>query len=137
MKMITALFVSAFLASGTVLAMDNDRTGLDRDRTAGQHADAFLGSTPAHGMSADDLIGKTVKNRANDEDVGNVEDLVIDRDGKIVAAVISVGGFLGIGEKDVAVSWNQLSITRDDDDIVIHVDATEEQLENAPEFDRS
>ena len=44
--------------------------------------------------------------------------------------IVEVGGFLGMGQKDVAITWGELSVAEEG----ITVDATEEQLENAPEF---
>jgi sporulation protein YlmC with PRC-barrel domain len=58
---------------------------------------------------ADDVIGATVRN-AQDENIGSVADLVIDQNGQVKAAVLSVGGFLGIGDKHVAVPWNEVKI---------------------------
>ena len=50
--------------------------------------------------------------------IGDVNDLVTDRSGKIIAALIGVGGFLGIGEKDVAVRFEDLKLNRDENDNV-------------------
>jgi len=56
------------------------------------------------------LIGTTVVS-ANNESIGDVNDVLMDRNGQSVAVVIGVGGFLGIGEKNVAVPFNQLEFT--------------------------
>jgi sporulation protein YlmC with PRC-barrel domain len=61
---------------------------------------------------ADDIIGTKIRN-AQDENIGSVSDLVIDNDGRVKAVVISVGGFLGIGDKHVAVPWSQLQVRAD------------------------
>src|SRR3712207_2181836 len=53
------------------------------------------------------LIGTTVVG-PNNESIGDVNDVVVDRNGRAMAVVIGVGGFLGIGEKDVAVPFQQL-----------------------------
>lgn len=58
---------------------------------------------------ADDVIGASVRNAQN-ETIGSVSDLVIDREGKVKAAVLSVGGFLGIGDKHVAVPWTDVQL---------------------------
>lgn len=50
---------------------------------------------------------------ANNENIGDISDTLIDRDGRIVAVVVGVGGFLGIGEKDVAIPFNALEIVAD------------------------
>jgi sporulation protein YlmC with PRC-barrel domain len=73
-----------------------------------------------------------------DEDIGTISDLVIDEDGQIQAVVMGIGGFLGMGEKDVAVEWDSLELTKDDDgdDYVIRVNASQDALEAAEEYER-
>ena len=83
-----------------------------------------------------DLIGASVVNNAN-ESIGEIEDILVDQNGTIQAAVIAVGGFLGVGEKDVALSFKELKITRDQDDGDIDkvtVNYNKDQLKAAPAF---
>ncbi|WGD30000.1 PRC-barrel domain-containing protein [Ancylobacter sp. WKF20] len=80
-----------------------------------------------------DLMGTAVVT-SNDESLGSISDVVIDRDGSIVAAVIDVGGFLGIGAKPVAVSFDSLTPTPTDNGQKIVVALTKEELNSAPEF---
>lgn len=94
-------------------------------------ADQMSGATI---MSANDYIGKRVYDRAGN-DIGEVNDLIISDDGKIQATVLGVGGFLGLGEKDVAVSVSSVEMVKDGDGVKLVVDATKEQLEKAPTFD--
>jgi sporulation protein YlmC with PRC-barrel domain len=63
-------------------------------------------------MKASDLIGKNVYS-ANDERIGEVDDVVVSKSGNAPAAVIGVGGFLGIGEKKAAVPLDQLQVQGD------------------------
>jgi sporulation protein YlmC with PRC-barrel domain len=85
-------------------------------------------------LSANDLLNKTVKNGSN-ESVGDINDVRIDRNGKIAAVIVGVGGFLGLGEKDVALPYEQLSFMRDGDGaLVISADVTKESLQSAPEW---
>lgn len=85
---------------------------------------------------ASEIIGTEVRNNAG-ENIGDVNELILANDGKVRAVVIGVGGFLGMGERDVAVSFNSLKITRDDDnDEVITIDATRDTLSNAPQWER-
>lgn len=58
-------------------------------------------------MIASNLMGASVRG-AEDEVIGNVDDLLLDRDGRITAVVVGVGGFLGLGERNVAISAEQL-----------------------------
>lgn len=64
-------------------------------------------------MMASDLIGTRVVS-ADNESIGDVNDVVLDHNGQIVAAVVGVGGFLGIGEKDVAVPFSALEFATDE-----------------------
>ncbi|MGG2474120.1 PRC-barrel domain-containing protein, partial [Rhizobium sp. BR5] len=86
-------------------------------------------------VSANDYIGKSVYTAA-DESIGNVTNLIMEQDGGLVAAVIGVGGFLGIGAKDVAVPMDKITMTRNAQDGTIRLTTTEtaETLKAAPEF---
>lgn len=67
------------------------------------------------------------------ETIGDVDDLILDRDsGQLTAAILGVGGFLGIGEKKIAVSWNELQIDYDANEITMQL--TREEAEAAPEY---
>lgn len=85
-------------------------------------------------MSADAIIGASVRNKAN-ETIGEIKDIHVGKDGAIKGAVVGVGGFLGVGERDVLMPWNQLQIAREgDDDLVVKTDATKESLKAMPEY---
>ena len=56
-------------------------------------------------MKAEELVGTTVYG-ANDENVGGIGDIALTQDGKVDAVIIDVGGFLGVGEKPVAVGFD-------------------------------
>jgi len=80
------------------------------------------------------IIGCGVQNLAR-ENVGKIEDLVIDlREGRVCCAILSFGGFLGIGEKHFPVPLTALSYRADDKTWVMDVD--KEALKNAPSFDK-
>ena len=70
----------------------------------------------------------------NDERVGDVSDVVLDRSGNAVAVVLGVGGFLGIGEKNVAVPFSSVQMTQRDGANRLTVNVTREQLDAAPAF---
>ncbi len=86
-------------------------------------------------ISANSYIGQTVYNSA-DEKVGDINDLILKKDGGIVAAVIGVGGFLGIGEKYVAVPIDNVAISQNADggDLKLTTTETADTLKGAPEF---
>lgn len=80
------------------------------------------------------LMNANVVNNAGEE-IGHINDMIIGPDGQIRGVVIGVGGFLGIGEKDVAIERSTLQESTDDDgDPVYVLNATVEELESAPDF---
>lgn len=88
---------------------------------------------------ASSLIGKSVYSGTGEEaeTIGDVNDIIVSANGTAEAVVIGVGGFLGIGERDVAIEFNRLNWVDRDGERWIVVEATKEELENAPEYDRS
>ena len=84
-------------------------------------------------LAEDEVIGKDVVNAA-DEEVGTITDLVMDQEQKLVGVVLSVGGFLGIGEKWVAIPVEEIDFPTDEQPARLLVAVTEEQLKNAPDF---
>jgi hypothetical protein len=107
----------------------------------GQPAGAAAGdaqyATATQDLSADDLMGATVYSQA-EESLGDVGDVIFDQSGQIQAVVIDVGGFLGIGEKPVAVQYDALNVQKGTDgDVRLMVNATQEQLEAAPSYEET
>jgi len=105
------------------------------DSAATTTGGAYLTEQGETQVSANDYIGKSVYTAA-DESIGNVTNLIMEEDGGLVAAVIGVGGFLGIGAKDVAVPMDKVTMTRNAQDGTIRLTTTEtaETLKAAPEF---
>ena len=86
-------------------------------------------------LSASTLIGDKVFNY-QDEDIGKVEEIMIDiHTGRVAYVVISFGGLLGIGNKLFAVPWAALRVDTDRKCFVM--DADKERLQNAPGFDKN
>ena len=107
----------------------------DDQRAAYGRTAQYLETMPSRGFHSDNLVGQDVKSRANNETIGNVSKLLIDNDGQIVAVVVGVGGLLGIGERDVAIAWDQVERRFDGDDVTLWVDLTEEHLKDAPKYE--
>lgn len=101
---------------------------------------ASTGPDSSHGpgphlMGADTLIGNTVANQ-NSEALGDIKEIMIDmRSGCVSYAVLSFGGFMGMGEKLFAVPWEALKL--DTENKCFKLDIDKEQLENAPGFDKN
>jgi sporulation protein YlmC with PRC-barrel domain len=70
----------------------------------------------------------------SDTKIGEVMDLVVEKDGKVAAAIVSVGGFLGAGEKDVAVPFNSLKLTQKNQKWYLVMNTDKDSLKNAPGF---
>lgn len=85
-------------------------------------------------LSATTLIGDDVRNLEG-ESLGEIEDIMIDVEaGRIAYAVLSFGGFLGIGDKLFAVPWSTMTLDIDEKAFILDID--KEMLEDAPGFDK-
>ena len=85
-------------------------------------------------MAADTLAGDPVVNTKGEE-LGEVTDIMVDvRRGRVAYAVLSAGGFLGIGDKLFAIPWSALTLDADRKCFVLDVEKT--RLEEAPGFDK-
>ena len=87
-------------------------------------------------LTADRLDDATVYG-ANNEEVGEIDELILAADGKMIdRVVLEVGGFLGIGEREVVVPFDRMNILRGEaGDFRIYVDSTQERLEALPEYE--
>jgi sporulation protein YlmC with PRC-barrel domain len=116
----------------------NVRPGEDRSKVAEVTVDRNKAPSDKGLMwtrRATNVIGADVHNKAN-EDIGKISDLVVDtHSGRISYAVLSYGGFLGMGDKLFAVPMNNLATKADDDKFVM--DVTKDRLKGAPGFDKS
>jgi sporulation protein YlmC with PRC-barrel domain len=82
---------------------------------------------------ASKLIGTKVTNM-QDQSIGTIDDVVLDNDGKVVSVLVSIGGFLGLGEKRVAVAFKELIISRaEDGDPRAKVTLSKQALETTPD----
>jgi len=89
-------------------------------------------ATPPKELYANDVVGTNVMNPAG-ETIGKVSELVIDpKEGRITEAVVSFGGFLGVGQKSIAIPWNELTLAPASKTFTLAME--KEELENAPEW---
>ena len=103
----------------------------------GMNHAGFLKTQDRSEMRTSKLIGATV-NGTDDSRIGDVNDVLLDRDGKVHAVVIGVGGLMGVGEKDVALPYSDLQITptsAGDSVEKVTIRYTKDQLNNAPTFE--
>lgn len=103
---------------------------VDRYTTSENRSERKTGVSDVHKASS--IVGMKVKNQS-DEVLGNIEDLVVDlKSGKISYAVLGVGGFLGIGEKYIAVPPSAFSMGIDEKTLILTADKA--KLQSAPGF---
>ncbi|MBV6321829.1 PRC-barrel domain-containing protein [Duganella violaceipulchra] len=105
---------------------------LDRD-TYGIYSDTSAGPGPRL-MGADTLIGEDVYN-LQDEDLGDIKEIMLDmRQGQVAYAVLSFGGWLGMGDKLFAVPWQAMQLDTANKRFLL--DVSKEHLKNAPGFNK-
>jgi hypothetical protein len=89
-------------------------------------------------QNANDMLASNFLNHPvygpKDEKLGKITDLIIDGEGEAVAVIVGVGGFLGIGEKDVAITFKALTPKTKNGSSYLTIDVTKEALKNAPKF---
>jgi len=111
------------------------------DRRAGRSAAPQTASTESTGdfdaqghLSGNAFIGAKVRNAAN-ETVGSIEDIYLDTKGAVDTVVVSVGGFLGVGTKNVAVKWSDMKVGRDGKSLVLTTNWTKDTLKTMPDYE--
>ena len=134
-------------ATGNAIANAADKVGAEADAfiaetnetlTSPMIENGSMISAQADVMVAGDLEGAVVYDET-DAEIGEVSEILLSADGTAEKAVIDVGGFIGIGEKSVAVPFEELALlkTEADGEIFVYVAATKEELEAMPEFEAS
>ena len=101
--------------------------------TGGTVSGSYLSEQTANHWLASHYMGKTVYG-PNNERVGDINDIVIDRTGTTTAIIVGVGGFLGMGEKNVAVPFSAIQLNQRDGRDELHMNVTKGDLETAPAF---
>lgn len=93
----------------------------------------FLSVQASNQWLSTQLVGLAVYDSAN-EKIGAISNLVVDQSGTIQAVVVGVGGFLGVGTKDIAVSLNKMTIIREDSGEKAIAQLSRPEIELAPSF---
>lgn len=117
--------------SATQSVTDENRTRLVRPDI---NRDGYKAAEVAE-LTADKLEGARVYG-PKDEDVGEINRLVLNDNGQVERVVLDVGGFLGVGERQIAVTLDELNIVRTDDgkDFRVYIDANQANLKAQPEY---
>jgi hypothetical protein len=122
MKMLVALSTGALLLSTAAFAQPMAAGG-----------SGLMSSVPSSSLTVTDWYKQDVYDPSNAK-IGGIMDLLVAKDGQVQAAIVGVGGFLGAGEKDVAVSFHSIKKTMKDDKVYLTLDTTKDALKKAPGF---
>jgi hypothetical protein len=123
------LFVSALaiLAGGSALAAEPSTM------TSSSGNPAFMTAVPSDGFTVKDWYKQNVYDPSQKK-IGEIEDVIIDKSGKVTAVIISVGGFLGMDTKDVAAPFAAVHPTMKDNKWWLTMDTTKDALKSAPGY---
>jgi sporulation protein YlmC with PRC-barrel domain len=139
-KMIATALISTFMV-GSALAQANAPANQATDTVttgAATSSSAIVTTIPhmtADQMASSKIVGKSVYN-TNNEKIGEVNDLIVDSTGKVAGVVVGVGGFLGMGERNVALTYSSVKFTKDSKgNDRITVAATKDQLKALAPYD--
>jgi sporulation protein YlmC with PRC-barrel domain len=98
-------------------------------------------NSPATPSPATQWLASNVYNQSvydqNEQKIGDLTDLIIEKDGRIKSAIIGVGGFLGVGQKDVEIPFTDLKMMTRNGKNWLALDRTKDQLQSAATFDKS
>jgi len=118
MKTLVALSAGALLVTSTAFAAGNGD---------------LMTSVPSSSLTVTDWYKQTVYDPNNNK-IGEVMDVLVGPGGQVNAAIVGVGGFLGVGDKDVAVNFNSIKKSVKDNKVYLTMDTTKDALKNAPGF---
>jgi hypothetical protein len=147
---VSALMVSGAMAQASPPAADPPKAAAPKADAAPVDAAKFLTSQSADQWVFSKFKGTDVLG-PDDAQVGDVNDILFDKQGKILGFIVGVGGFLGIGEKSVAIDMSAFQVvpastgstaggagaamgSDDPTNVKLKVTWTKEQLKNAPDF---
>lgn len=92
-----------------------------------------LSSVPNNAKTVTDWYKQSVYDRNNNK-IGSIDDVLLDSSGHVSAFMVGVGGFLGAGEKDVAVPFDAIQATKKNNEWYLTMDASKDSLKSAPGF---
>jgi sporulation protein YlmC with PRC-barrel domain len=116
MKRLLALGAGLLVATGTAMA-----------------AGELMTSIPSNNVTVTDWYKQSVYD-PNNAKIGEVMDVLVSPDGKVSSLIVGVGGFLGAGEKDVAVNFDAVKRTNKNNSIYLTMNTTKNELQSAPGF---
>jgi PRC-barrel domain len=122
-------------ASGTATTTTTDQTA-STDTTQQQTDQQEQALAAPSGLLASNIIGSTVYSQDN-QSIGDINDIILSPEGQPSQVIVGVGGFLGIGEKDVVLDMSKLQIAATEDgDVKVVTQTSQDELRNMPAFMR-
>jgi sporulation protein YlmC with PRC-barrel domain len=119
-RSLTVLAAGALLASSAAFAVSAAKADV-------------MTTVPSSSFTVTDWYKQDVYDQSNTK-IGQIMDVLVGQDGQVSALIVGVGGFLGAGEKDVAVSFNTVKATKKDNKIYLTMNTTKDALKAAPGF---
>ena len=137
-RLIMTGWAAAFFAALVTLAVASEDAQAPAPADSTDHASAGTAEPPSvtvlNNHEVEGILGRQVLGAA-DENMGRIADVIVDHSGRVRAAVIDFGGFLGVGSRKIAVDWDALKfVPTDDGRNAITLDLTRDQMKAAPEF---
>ena len=102
-------------------------------RTAAPAVESTGDFNKAGEMAGSAIIGAKVHDTKK-ETIGSIQDIYLDDSGKVKVVIVSVGGFLGVGAKDVAVKWEDIKFGKDGKSLALTTDLTKDALKAMPDY---
>ncbi len=127
------------VTTGTTTPAQDNTAATPAPAPAPDSATTTVGNTevPSNAVLASQFMGQAVYTAAN-ENIGEINDLIMNKELDNIVAIVGVGGFLGIGEKDVAIPIGDITAVKDENNALrLTISASKEQLEALPVFDRT
>jgi sporulation protein YlmC with PRC-barrel domain len=118
--------MNAFVAAVALVLVSLATTAVPASAKEGR----LMTTVPANGVTVSEYYKQAVYD-AHDSKIGDVNDVLLDKNGQVTAVILGVGGFLGIGEKNVAVPFNDIRLSEKDGKRYLAIDTTKEALQTA------
>jgi sporulation protein YlmC with PRC-barrel domain len=123
------LFSRSLILCTTALVIS---TGSHAQQMSAARAE-LMTSVPSSSLTITDWYKQNVYDRNNNK-IGEIGDVLVGSNGVVNAVIVEVGGFLGAGEKDVAVSFSSIRKTMKDNKAYLTMDTTKDALKSAPGY---
>lgn len=113
---------------------DTQKSSSQSAANAGQQS-LFVNTQKSSQILTSSILGLSIQNSTGEkaQSIGTINDLIMNEQHQLVGVVVGIGGFLGVGEKNVGIAWNAVKNIDPEKGIAV-VTVTKKQLQNAPAF---